>query len=92
EFSNNPQVTFFTYLQHIVFTYAGLAKGKWDKGYFSKPKVKKLDNYITKTSDGNISVDVYGTLDFLAENLSQTDQVEWAQYSKKEVAEHLKNN
>jgi len=89
DYRMNPQVSFFNYLLYITSTYGSLAKGKWQKENNHK-KTKELDSYVSFTPEGNYRVDVYGTLDFLAENLINGERTEWAQFAKNEVAKLLK--
>lgn len=58
---------FNTYLMLVVGHYAILSKQKWEKDWFGKSKIEKLDSMVTTTPDGNIKFNVFDTLDFLAE-------------------------
>jgi len=87
---NNAQIPFLTYAQYITLFYSGLAKAKWQDGFFSKSKAKTLDNFVTKTPKGNISVDIYANLDFLAENLSSEERNQWSQHCRNEFLKIFK--
>lgn len=86
----NSLINLFTYVQHLTLFYSTLAKGKWQNGIFTKGKVKTLDGFLTTMPDGNISVDIYATLDFLAEELSSDERNQWSQHCRNEFIKMLK--
>ncbi len=86
----NLQISLFTYVQYLTLFYSGLAKGKWQDGFFTKSKAKTLDSFLTTNPEGNISVDIYATLDFLAEELSSEERNQWSQHCRSEFSKLIK--
>lgn len=87
---NNSPLNLLTYVQYLTLFYSTLAKGKWQNSLLTKGKIKTLDSFLTTMPDGNISVDIYATLDFLAEKLSSDERIQWSQYCRNEVLKLIK--
>lgn len=86
---NNSPISLFTYVQYLTLFYSQLAKGKWQNGIFSKGKAKTLDSFLTTMPNGDVSVDIYATLDFLAEELSSDERQQWSQHCRSESTKLL---
>jgi hypothetical protein len=68
------------YNYYLIINYGLLAKEKWSKGFFTKSKSKTIESMITKLPNGNIELkDSYEFLDYLAENLSREDRINWSE-------------
>jgi hypothetical protein len=80
-----PQVAESSYIAMMVSSLANYAKGKWSKSLFGKKKVKKLDSFVSTDANGNISLNIWNTLDFLAENLSDNDRKDFSPYCRRDV-------
>ena len=87
---NNSQISLTTYVQYLTLFYSQLANGKWQSGIFSKGKVKTLNSFITTMPNGDVKVDIYANLDFLAEELSSSERNQWSQHCRNEFMKLIK--
>ncbi|GAB2809146.1 hypothetical protein GCM10027043_05440 [Ferruginibacter profundus] len=79
DFGTNAAINFGNYAYLLIFYYTIPAKQKWQKGFFSRSKVKRIEKMISQNPEGNMSLaDPYKVLDFLAENLKDNDRVKWS--------------
>lgn len=74
---NSPQVVYETYFSALVFSYAGRAKVKWNEEWLGGRKVRVLDSFVEPDADGQLTVKLFDTLDYLAENVSADDRRAW---------------
>lgn len=86
---SESKIEFLTYIQYATMIYGSLAKGKWQDGFFTKSKARTLDSYLKTDKNGNIILDTYLTLDFLAENLNSDDRNQWSQQCRNQVKKFL---
>jgi flavodoxin len=66
-----------SYFSALVFSYAGLAKVKWNEEWLGGRKVRVLDSFVESDEKGQLTVKLFDTLDYLAENLSAEDRRAW---------------
>jgi hypothetical protein len=77
--------TWETCMVFAAALYAGLAKGKWGSEFLGKGKIEKLDSTLSTTKGGQISMNPFDVLDFLAKNLDENFLVSKSSYVRGEV-------
>lgn len=87
---NNSNFDFGTYLQYITLYYCQFAKTKWEKELLGRRKIVRLEAFIGSDAQGNIKVNVFDSLDFLAENLEPEFRREWSSTCRNEIKQLMK--
>ena len=86
DFENNPKIDFGNYSILLIIMFIKPAKEKWQNGFFTKSKVKSIDNLIQKNPNGSLTLtNPYIVLDFLAENLTSDDRIKWSQEIRSKI-------
>ena len=88
--ANNHYARFAPGTVNIFRSMLGLPKAKWQDSLFNKSKARTLDSFVSQT-DEDIRVDIYKTLDFLAENLKTEERVKWSQQCRDKFAQTVMN-
>jgi hypothetical protein len=57
------------YMSIFAMSASNIAKEKWSTEWFGKNKVTKLDSMVSTDPQGNIIMNIFETLDFLADSL-----------------------
>jgi hypothetical protein len=76
----------------MVLICGSFALGKWQREPDGKDKTEKLQSYITRASDGSVSVAFMDYFEFLAEHLSETQLKEWGTHLRAEMRKRLKRS
>jgi|SRR3954463_4032689 flavodoxin len=74
---SSPGLVYESYFSALVFSYAGLAKNKWNEEWLGGRKARILDSFVESDEDGQLKVKLFDTLDYLADNLTLEDRKAW---------------
>lgn len=72
------QIDFAAYCGRMAVLCAEKAKEKWSGQLFSgRAKANKLEEFFTRGQGGNVSVETFDLLDYIAENIGVPDLLTW---------------
>jgi len=92
DFGSKPPINMGDYGNFLTISIALRAQEKWQNGIFSKSKAKTIESMVTIHPNGVRTLNnVYQTLDFLAENLSNEDRNNWSQDFRTKIIKQFKN-